>query len=58
MAKTSAERFHGLREMRLKQRSVFGKICFMSSDSTRRKLDAKAYVAEFGAIRQGKIRFR
>lgn len=30
------------------ERSIFGKIRYMSSDSTRRKLDAKAYISEFG----------
>ncbi len=30
------------------ERPIFGKVRFMSSDSTRRKLDAKAYLAEFG----------
>ena len=30
------------------ERPVFGKIRFMSSDSTRRKLDAKSYIAEYG----------
>ena len=34
------------------ERPIFGKVRYMSSDSTRRKLDAKAYVAEFGAVRQ------
>ena len=31
------------------ERPIFGKVRFMSSDSTRRKLDAKAYIAEFSA---------
>lgn len=31
------------------ERPVFGKVRYMSSESTRRKLDAKAYMAEFGA---------
>ena len=31
------------------ERPIFGKVRYMSSESTRRKLDAKAYVAEFGA---------
>lgn len=34
------------------EREIFGKIRFMSSDSTRRKLDAKAYVEEFGGDAQ------
>ena len=31
------------------ERPIFGKVRYMSSDNTRRKLDAKAYIAEFGA---------
>ncbi|MEM7584485.1 MAG: deoxyribodipyrimidine photolyase [Acidobacteriota bacterium] len=31
------------------ERPIFGKVRYMSSDSTRRKLDAKAYVAAFSA---------
>lgn len=31
------------------QRPIFGKIRYMSSESTRRKLDAKAYLRQFGA---------
>ena len=40
------------------ERPIFGKVRYMSSDSTRRKLDAKAYVAEFGGSRQESLRFR
>ncbi len=39
------------------ERPIFGKIRYMSSDSTRRKLDAKAYLAEFGAGAQETLRF-
>ncbi len=39
------------------ERPIFGKIRYMSSDSTRRKLDAKAYIAEFSASRQQEIAF-
>lgn len=39
------------------ERPIFGKVRFMSSDSTRRKLDTKAYVAEFGGGRQESLRF-
>ena len=39
------------------ERPIFGKIRFMSSDSTRRKLDAKAYLAAFGDRRQRAIPF-
>ncbi len=38
------------------ERPIFGKIRYMSSDSTRRKLDAKAYIAEFGTA-QSTLRF-
>ncbi len=40
------------------ERPIFGKVRFMSSDSTRRKLDAKTYVEDFGEIRQEAIPFQ
>ncbi|MEM7357143.1 MAG: deoxyribodipyrimidine photolyase, partial [Acidobacteriota bacterium] len=39
------------------ERPIFGKIRFMSSDSTRRKLDAKFYIAQFSAVRQQQLTF-
>ena len=40
------------------ERPIFGKIRYMSSDSTRRKLDAKAYIAEFsGELKQQALAF-
>ncbi len=39
------------------ERPIFGKVRYMSSDSTRRKLDAKAYIAEFSGVRQRQIEF-
>ena len=39
------------------ERPIFGKIRYMTSGSTRRKLDAKSYIAAYGAKPQGKIRF-
>ncbi|MEM9074035.1 MAG: deoxyribodipyrimidine photolyase [Myxococcota bacterium] len=39
------------------ERPIFGKIRFMSSDSTRRKLHLKNYLATFGASSQTKLAF-